>query len=123
MLWVGGLIGGLTVAVQAWALHSGLPHWQSLTFTVLTVAQMAYVLTVRSHAAFTRGLWSNRPLLVAVVLTVGLQLATLYVPVLQTLFHTAPLSGIEIGIVLLASIIVVAAVETAKWVRRRRSAT
>jgi Ca2+-transporting ATPase len=123
MLWVGGLIGALTVAVQAWALRTGLPNWQSLTFTVLTVAQMAYVLTVRSEASFTRGLFANRPLIAAVALTLCLQLATLYVPILRRLFHTAPLSGIEHAIVFLVSMIIVAAVEGQKWVRRRRGNT
>ncbi len=121
MLWVGGLIGIVTVALQAWALHAGLPHWQSLTFTVLTFAQMAYVLSARSSrdSVLSSRFWSNRPLLAAVGLTVGLQLAALYVPVLQRFFHTAPLSMTELGIAFLAPAVVTVAVEAEKWSRRR----
>jgi len=121
ILWVGGLIGIVTVAVEAWALNQGIDHWQSLTFAVLTFAQMAYVGSVRSSrdSVFARGLWTNLPLLGAVALTVAMQLALLYVPALQGFFHTAPLSVLELSVVGLASLIVLAAVETQKWVRRR----
>jgi Ca2+-transporting ATPase len=121
VLWVGTLIGVVTTGVQAWALARGIAHWQSLTFTVLTFAQMAYVFSVRSahESIFSLGIWTNRPLLAAVALTVVMQLAVLYVPVLQGFFHTAALSVLELGIVFLASLVVLAAVETQKFLRRR----
>ena len=121
VLWIGALIGIITAAVQAWALSRGIAHWQSLTFTVLTFAQMAYVFSVRSthESIFSVGLWTNRPLLGAVALTIVMQLAVLYVPVLQGFFHTAPLSALELGVVVLASLVALAAVETQKFFRRR----
>jgi hypothetical protein len=79
---VGLLIGGLCLAVQAWALHTGHAHWQTMVFTVLTLAQMAHVLAIRSETEplWRLGLLSNRPLLGAVLLTFALQMATIYVP-------------------------------------------
>ncbi len=94
ILGVGLLIGGLCLAVQAWALHTGHAHWQTMVFTVLTLAQMAHVIAIRSESEpiWRLGLWSNRPLLGAVLLTFALQLATIYVPWLNPIFRTEPLS-------------------------------
>ena len=56
-----------------------------MVFTVLTLAQLAQLLAIRSErdSLFTQGLWSNLPLLAAVLLAVALQLATIYLPPLQ----------------------------------------
>jgi Ca2+-transporting ATPase len=90
MVWVGLLIGGLTVLAQALAIHSGSPNWQTIVFTVLTLSQLAHALAIRSEAdsLFTIGIQSNMALLGAVLLTVLLQLATIYVPFLQPIFKT-----------------------------------
>src|SRR5690606_9022230 len=84
-LWVGLLIGGLCLGVQAWALSGGNTHWQTMVFTTLTITQMAHVLAIRSESEslWRLGLFSNLPLLGAVLLTLCLQLATIYVPILQ----------------------------------------
>jgi Ca2+-transporting ATPase len=121
ILWVGVLIGALCIGVQAWAIAHGLPHWRSMVFTVLTLAQMAHVLAIRSEreSLLAIGVASNRPLLLAVLLTFGLQLALLYVPVLQSLFHTAPLSFAELTACVLLSATVLVAVEIEKWLVRR----
>ncbi|MEJ2554364.1 MAG: cation transporting ATPase C-terminal domain-containing protein, partial [Gammaproteobacteria bacterium] len=63
--------------------------------------------------------WSNRPLLGAVVLTVLLQLAVLYVPVFNPIFKTAPLSLQELAICLILPLVVLFAVEIEKWLVRR----
>ncbi len=125
MLWVGLLIGGLSIASQAWAYHSGKTHWQTMVFTVLTVAQLAHVLAIRTErdSLFTVGLMSNWPLLGAVVITVGLQLAVIYVPALNPVFRTAPLSARELLAAVLLSVVVFVAVETEKWLKRRRRAS
>ncbi len=123
MLWVGLLIGGLSIASQAWAYHSGETHWQTMVFTVLTLAQLAHVLAIRTErdSLFTVGLMSNWPLLGAVVITVGLQLAVIYVPALNPVFRTAPLTPQELLTAVLLSAVVFVAVETEKWLKRRRT--
>lgn len=122
ILWVGLLIGGLCLLVQAWALATGHAHWQTMVFTVLTLGQMAHVLAIRSEteSLFRLGLGSNRPLLGAVLLTFVLQLATIYVPVLNPIFKTEPLSLAELAICLGAAAVVFVAVEIEKLWRRRR---
>src|SRR5690606_1331741 len=117
VLWVGMLIAALTLGVQAWAVSAGIEHWQSMAFTVLTFAQMSNVLAVRAErvSVFSVGFTSNRPLIGAVLLTIVLQLAILYSPIAQPIFHTAPLSASELGICALAASVVFFAVEIEKW--------
>ena len=125
ILFMGLLIAGLCLAVQAWALHTGHAHWQTMVFTVLTLAQMAHVLAIRSEnePLWRLGFASNRPLLYAVLLTFALQMATIYVPFLNPIFRTAPLSLLELGLCLAAALVVYAAVELEKTWRRWRIST
>ncbi len=82
VVWVGLLMGGVTLATQAWAFRTGVAHWQTMTFTVLTLSQLGHVLAIRSEreSLFAQGLSSNRWQLGAVVLTALMQAATIYVP-------------------------------------------
>ena len=120
-LFVGLLMGGLCLGVQAWALHEANAHWQTMVFTTLTLAQMAHVLAVRSErdSIFTLGLRSNLPLLGAVLLTLVLQLATLYVPALNPVFRTQPLSAGELALCFALAAVVFIVVELEKAWRRR----
>jgi len=68
---------------------------------------------------FTQGLFSNKPLLGSVLLTIGLQIAVLYVPVLQPIFKTEALSRNELVFCLALSSVVFFVVEIEKWMRRR----
>jgi Ca2+-transporting ATPase len=122
VLWVGLLMGGVTLLTQGWAYHTGSAHWQSMTFTVLALSQLGHVLAIRSErdSALRAGFPSNVPLLGAVALTLGLQLATLYVPALNSLFKTQPLTAGELGLCLGLSTVVFWAVEWEKWMARRR---
>lgn len=120
ILVIGLLIGAVSLGVQAWALDSGLAHWQTMVFTVLTFSQLANVLVIRNDrdSLFTSGLFQNRPLIGAVLLTVLLQLAVIYLPPLNAIFHTSPLSPTELLICCALPLVIVAAVETEKWLVR-----
>jgi Ca2+-transporting ATPase len=125
ILGIGLLLGGLCLSLQAWAISTGHAHWQTMVFTVLTLGQMAHVMAIRSEQdpLWRIGVASNRPLLGAVLLTFALQMATIYVPVLNPIFKTAPLSVAELAICLAASLVVYVAVELEKaWHRARRPA-
>ncbi|MEO6210999.1 MAG: cation-translocating P-type ATPase [Gemmatimonadaceae bacterium] len=118
--WVGLLMAGLALGMQAWAIHIGDAHWQSMTFTVLTLSSLSHVLAVRSEreSLFQQGITTNRPLLGAILLTFGLQMATLYVPAFSRQFKTTPLTGFELlGCIGVASVVFVA-VEAEKWLIR-----
>jgi Ca2+-transporting ATPase len=116
MIWVGLLIGGLSILGQAWAVGTGSAHWQTVVFTVLTLAQLFHVLAVRSErgSLFRQGLLGNPALLGAVLLTVGLQLAVIYLPVLNGIFRTQPLSPVELGVCVALAAVVLVAVEVEK---------
>ena len=92
-----------------------------MVFTVLTVSQLFHSLAMRSETAslFTIGLFSNLPMLGAVILTVGLQMAVIYVPALNSIFHTQPLPMFDLAVCLLLSSLVLFAVEIEKWLVRR----
>ncbi len=121
MVWAGLLIGGLSIAAQAASYHSGSDHWQTMVFTVLTFCQLAHAIVIRSDrdSIFVIGLWSNRPLLGAVLLTILLQLAVIYMPVLQPVFRTQSLSLAELGVCFALPAVVFLAVELEKWLVRK----
>ena len=121
IFWIGLAIGALTLVTQAWSLSGGLPHWQTMVFTVLVVAQLFHSLAIRSEkdSLFSIGVTTNPALLMAVGLTVVAQLAVIYLPVLNVVFHTAPLTVIELGICFGAGSVVLLLVEIEKFFRRR----
>ena len=94
-----------------------------MVFCVLTFAQMAHVLAVRSEREplWRQGFASNWPLTGAVALTLLLQLATVYVPWLQPIFKTEALDAAELAICVAAALIVYAAAEGEKAWRRHRA--
>jgi len=120
MLWVGLLIGGLALLAQAWAIESGSTHWRTMAFTVLTLAQLAHVMAIRSErdSLFRQGLASNLPLLGAVVVTLALQMAAVYAPFMNVALNTHPLTATELGLCLALSSVVFFAVEAEKWLVR-----
>jgi len=121
ILWVGLLMGAASLCTQAWTLHTGNGHWQTMVFTVLTLSQLGHVLAIRSErdSLFTQGVWSNRPLTVALLLTFALQLATIYVPWFNPIFRTEPLTFDELAFCLAMSAVVFIGVEIEKWMIRR----
>ena len=121
MIWVGFLIAGMCLLVQAWALHSGSTHWQTMVFTVLTLSQLAHVLAIRSEkeSLFTIGFFSNPAMAAAVLVTFLLQMATIYIPVLNPIFKTEALSLNELALCIALSSVVFFAVEMEKYLIRR----
>ncbi|MGH7785509.1 MAG: cation-translocating P-type ATPase [Candidatus Binatia bacterium] len=121
MLWVGLLMAGTTLFAQAWALYTGSAHWQTMVFTVLALSQLGHALAVRSEreSLFRQGVWSNPALFVVVLATFALQMATVYVPPMASIFKTEPLSAGELAFSILLSAVVFAAVEVEKWLVRR----
>ena len=122
IIWVGLLMGGVSLATQAWSLKTGHAHWQTMVFTVLCLSQMGHVLAIRSESEslFSQGIFSNRPLAGAFLLTFALQMTTIYMPLLNPIFKTEPLSMNELIITLAASSLVFCAVEIEKWFKRQR---
>jgi Ca2+-transporting ATPase len=124
-IWVGLLMGGVTLSLQAWAIHIGDAHWQTMVFNVLCLTQLGHVMAIRSEkkSLFSQGIFTNKPLFLSVFATMVLQLGTVYIPFLNPIFKTQPLSAGELAIVLALSLIVFLAVEIEKLAKRSRKST
>lgn len=121
-IWVGLLMAGIVLFVQAWSIKTDNAHWQTMVFTVMCLTQLGHVLAIRSEkeSLFKQGLFSNKPLLGAVTLSFVLQMATIYVPFLNPVFKTGPLTLNELLFTLVLSSLVFFAVEAEKLWRRAK---
>ena len=119
-LWVGLLMAGVGLAVQAGARAAGW-EWRTMVFTTIAFLQLGHALAIRSEHASLRalGLRTNPQLLAAVALTVAFQLALVYAPPLHGWFDTASLGLAELAVTLAASTVVFIAVELEKALRSR----
>ncbi|MET0393850.1 MAG: cation-translocating P-type ATPase [Chitinophagaceae bacterium] len=122
VLWVGILIGLLTIGTQWLAIETGDTHWQTIVFTVLCFSQLWHVMAIRSEtqSLFSMGLLTNKPLLLAVAATILLQLGVIYIPYFNTFFHTQPLTVAELLVAIGVSSVTFIAVEIEKAVKRGR---
>lgn len=121
MIWVGMLMAGIALLLQAWAIENNF-HWQTLVFNVVCLSQIGHVLAIRSEnrSLFSIGMFSNKPLLGAVLLTFLLQILITYIPFLQSVFKTQSLSLNEFILVGVASSLIFFAVEIDKAVSNRK---
>jgi Ca2+-transporting ATPase len=119
---VGFLMAAINLSVMAWAYKTGSNHWQSMLFTVLTLSQMGHIIAIRSShdSIFKQGIFSNLPLLFTVLFTIGLQMATLYLPIFNSILKTTPLTFSELLLCLSASTIIFFIVELVKLINRQK---
>ena len=121
MIWVGILMAGIALSLQAWAITHGL-HWQTIVFNFLCVSQLMHVLVIRSESQslFSIGLFSNKPLIGAVLLALLLQIVITYTPFLQPIFQTEALTLNEFILVVAAASIIFFVAEAEKILRRKK---
>jgi len=122
MIWVGILMAGIALSLQAWAIRNEL-HWQTIVFNFLCVSQLAHVIVIRreKESLFSSGFFSNKYLIVAVLIALLLQVVITYTPFFQPIFHTEALTLNEFILVGAASLLVVIAVEIGKVISRKIS--
>jgi Ca2+-transporting ATPase len=120
ILWVGLVIGRVPLGMGIWYWYANHPAWQTMIFTTLTLLQLGNALALRSQrdSLFRLGLLSNKALVGALAVTCILQLAVVYLPFLQTIFHTVALSAYDLALALIASTIAFWSVELRKWYQR-----
>ena len=119
--WVGLLMAGITLGTQALATYHHNSHWQTMVFTVLSLAQLGHVMAIRSEKEFLfkQGLFSNPQLLVIVFLTFLLQVSVIYLPSANKILKTTPLSLYELLLCIGLSAVVFHAVELEKWAKKK----
>jgi Ca2+-transporting ATPase len=120
MIWVGLFMAGIALSLQGWAINHGL-HWQTIVFNVLCLSQLGHVMAIRSEnqSLFSIGIFSNKPLIGAVLLALLLQFAITYIPFLQPIFKTEALTLNEFLLVGAASSLVFFAVEIEKIIIKK----
>jgi Ca2+-transporting ATPase len=105
-----------------WAKQNGnLAYAQTVAFTTMAMFQVFNALNVRSRtrSLFQVGLFTNKYLLGALVLSVTLQVLATLVPFLRVALGTVPLSPGDWGRIVLVSSSVFVAVEIRKWAASR----
>ncbi|HYO88594.1 MAG TPA: cation-transporting P-type ATPase, partial [Candidatus Limnocylindrales bacterium] len=124
---IGTLMGGTGIALGYWAWSSGLqaangaPAWNTMVFMFLTIAQMGHAYSLRSHIepAFKLRFFDNPLLLVAMGITIVVQLAAAYLPFFNEVFGTNPLTLEQLVLCLVLSTIPFIGAETEKLLMRR----
>ncbi|MEZ4459103.1 MAG: cation-translocating P-type ATPase [bacterium] len=122
IVWVGLLMGLVSVAAQAYFIGQEVEHWQTMVFTVLCLSQLGHAVAIHAGdlAAFQKGFFENRVFFAAIGIAFAAQMAAVYVPFMNTILKTSPLSLSELAWTLGASAVVLVAVEIEKLVRRHR---
>ncbi|TWU12536.1 Calcium-transporting ATPase 1 [Symmachiella macrocystis] len=124
-----GLLGSYLTAVTLWLMYdywgSDDPHdkaiAQTMAFCGLIIAEKINVFNFRTlrTSLFRLNFFSNPWILIACTGMIGLQVAAVYIPFLQTALHTMPLGLQDWGLIVALSLPVLVIGETYKWFLRR----
>jgi len=115
------VMGGVLAITALWLYISSLEHLtlaRTLAFTALVVSELGRALSARSENIHFWRLPVNKWLLIALVVSIGLQLLVLYTP-LAKLFHTTPLQANKWLLLLLVPLIVLLVDEVRKALKIR----
>ena len=112
--------GGLGLFL--WELRAdpdGLAVARTVAVNTIVVVQMVYLFNCRSlrHSLFAIGWFTNRWAIVGVLAMLGAQLLFTYLPVMNRLFHSAPIDGGAWLRIAGVAALAFAAVEFEKWLR------
>ena len=124
ILFSGAYIGLATLWLYHHYLASGAENAlilaQTVAFTGIIVLEKVNVFNFRSLSgpiSLTTGWFSNKWLLVAVFVTIGLQVCAVYLPFLQEILHTTALDPNEWGMLFAAAIPLFGITEIYKYLR------
>ncbi len=97
---------------------------QTMVFITLVLAELINAFNCRSerHSLVTVGIFPNRFMVVAVLISLAMMVAVIEWDPLARLFHTVPLSPKDWLVATVISLIIVPVVEAAKWWLRRGAA-
>jgi len=101
--------------------HQSLEQARTVAFTVMVVAQLVHAFNSRSDqlSLFQLGITTNRSLIWAFLLSLGVQLAVLTIPAAAPIFKVAPLPLEDWELMAFMGLFPLAAMEVVKWLRRR----
>jgi Ca2+-transporting ATPase len=127
IVWQGALLtlGGLGVFV--WGDFFAPGHYyelgQTMLFTTMVLSQLLHAFNFRSATStvFSLNTFKNKWLVLAFIGSLSAQLAIVYIPVLQTIFHTVPLALEHWLVIVVAAFIPVLVIDITKVVLARRN--
>ncbi len=98
-------ISGMFVFVWGITSIGDIEKVRTMVFTVTVFYELFFVFNCRSekHSVFKTGIFGNKKLLIAVILSIALQVSVIYLPALQVVFKTVPLNLQEWLIIILLS--------------------
>ncbi len=116
-----GLIALGAFSYSLYGLHQELDQARTVAFTVLVVAQLVHVFNCRSEqlSLFQLGVWTNRPLVWAFLLSLAVQVAVLTIPAAAPIFKVAPLPIEDWALMGALGLLPFFIMESIKLVRRR----
>ena len=115
-------IGVATLGLFEYYLDQSYALASTMAFTTIVMTAQILALSFRSlySPLSSIGWFSNPWILGAVLATTLMQAAALYVPFLQKILHTVPLSGMEWGAIFLVMIPLLGVPEVYKWLKQSR---
>ena len=126
IVWQGLLLAGVTLLAFGIGLHwhgtegEGLRRATTMAFMTLALTQVLHAFDARSQnrSIFTSRLFTNGWLWGAVSICLILQIAAVYLPLLQKVLRTVPPTTLEWGVIAGCSLLPVAVVELVKLMTR-----
>ena len=119
LLWIGVLVGGATFAAFSIGRALGGDVAQTMAFATLALSELALVYTMRSYSTPAWRMPRNRWLDLSVLASIGVIAGVVFVPAARAPFATAHLGASAMAIVIVLSLVPLAAVELLKAYRRR----
>jgi cation-transporting P-type ATPase F len=118
------LAGGF--ALFLWELRresASLAEARTAVVNAIVMVEAFYLLNCRSltRSIFSLGIFSNLWVLLGIGLIVAVQLLFTYAPVMNGLFHSAPIDADSWSRIVAVAVVVFAAVELEKWIRFGRN--
>ena len=124
ILFTGAILAIAAIIVQWWVAKQGydVRTQQTAVFTTLCFVQLVNALSVRSvyHSMFTGGIFTNRGMWGAIILTIVLQLLIVYVPFLHPIFKTKTLGWTIMSDILIVTLACMICIELVKYLNKRR---
>jgi Ca2+-transporting ATPase len=111
-------LGAFSASVFLW--DQSIEQARTVTFTVMVLAQLVHAFNSRSDrlSLFQLGMTSNRSLVWAFLLSLGVQLAVLTIPGTASIFKVAPLPLEDWELMAAMGLLPVVVMEVVKWLRR-----
>lgn len=123
IIWVGFTMAMITILSQYIALKTDFlkEKWQTVVFTVLCFSQLGHALAIRSNnqSLFRQGFFTNKLMVLAFFISIILQFAIIYHPLLNNIFRTQPLHWNELFFTLFLSSVIFIIVEVEKYFKRK----